>query len=100
MKTNKAILISVAGCVCTATVLAQPTIHFDQHRYDISPGQTFPVQVSVTPSPLSGLFSYGVRLFFPSTNAEAPSAAAITSPSALDFNGVLGSSAVKALQLG
>src|SRR5580765_7814999 len=100
MKIKRAILIMLAGCSCAATALAQPTIHFDQNRYDISPGQSFSVQVSLAPCLSSNLFSYGVRLLFPSTNAEVPSAAAISSPAAIDFNGVRGPGAVKELGLG
>src|SRR5687768_6833611 len=71
------------------------TIRFEQERYPVSPGETFPVRVLISPVPANGLFSYGIRLVAAATNARVNQASAIQPGAGLNFNGVLGAPAVK-----
>lgn len=73
------------------------TVRFDRQVYEAVPDQPFAVNVIIAP-PSSGLFSYGVRLTFPSISLAAAPSDAITVPAPLDFNGVLGVGALKQIE--
>ena len=69
--------------------------HLDRSRYDINPGETFPVQVLFQQPCSNDLFSYGVRVSFPANRACVSNPASISPAAALNFNGVLGAGAFK-----
>lgn len=49
---------------------AQYTARFEHSQYLITPGETFPVRVVISPVPEAGLFSFGVRISYPGDAAE------------------------------
>src|SRR5213594_1668431 len=75
-------------------------IRFDKSRYDISPGETFPVRILIDPVPSPGLFSFGTKMVFNGVNAVVSDVAAIAASPVLDFNGVRGQGAVKQVGAG
>jgi hypothetical protein len=74
-------------------------VSFDRDSYEVRPNQDFQVKVTITPPP-AGLFSYGVRITFPSTSAAAAASDSILIPSPLDFGGVLGAGAFRQVSPG
>ncbi|MFO1499877.1 MAG: hypothetical protein U1G07_16040 [Verrucomicrobiota bacterium] len=72
--------------------LAQGTfrVHFDQSSYRVSPDGSVAIGVLIDPVPLSGLFSYGMKVVFDDAFARVESASAISLPPPLDYNGVQG----------
>jgi hypothetical protein len=90
-------LFSLALALATLPALGQQRVRFDQERYDVSPGETFAVRVLLDPVPETGLSSFGVGVHFNFTNAGITNLSAIKVPPALDFNGVAGSGAAKAV---
>jgi hypothetical protein len=88
------------GLVPTASAVeADPVaVRFEQTSYQVVPNQAFTVNVFISP-PVNGLFSYGLRLAFPSS-AFSVASDAIVVPAPLDFNGVLGPGALKQVDLG
>lgn len=75
---------------------AEPAYHlrFDRSQYVINPGQEFEVQVLIDPVPPEGLFSFGVLLGFPQTNAVVIGASSIQPVTILSHDGPRGSSPV------
>jgi hypothetical protein len=70
---------------------------FDRVAYVATPGQPYTVQILLgAPVPV-GLFSYGVRVTFNDAYAQVANVAAIHVPLALDFNGVRGPGALRAV---
>lgn len=80
-------------------VLAQPTstVGFDKPRYDIAIGETFETKVLIDPVPPSGVSSFGVRLDFETNSAQIINPDAVLTAPALDFFGVSGVGALKAV---
>ena len=76
------------------------TVGFEQATYEVSPGETFPVRVLISPAPPNGLFSYGVRLLVNETNGVVPQNSSLQPSTPLNFNGVLGAPALKQIQPG
>ncbi len=97
-------IVSAALCwgafVFAASAQITHTIGFDRDLYQITPGQTFVVTVAIEPNSLSGLFSYAVKLNVDDLKARVSGAASISVPAALDFNGVAGPGALKAVGTG
>ena len=83
-------------------VLAQPTVTvgFDKPRYDIAIGETLETKVLIDPVPPSGVSSCGVRLDFDTNAAQIRNQDAILMTPALDFFGVSGAGAWKAVGAG
>lgn len=55
----------------------QSTVRFDRARYDIAPGETFPVHALIDATPAAGLSSFGVMLAFSAANGRTPISAAV-----------------------
>src|SRR5262245_30187057 len=72
------LVIILLGCLPSLPAQEPYTVHFEHPRYDITSGDTFPVQVLIDPVPAAGLFSFGVKLKFDSSHAEVSSVGAIT----------------------
>jgi hypothetical protein len=62
-------------------------VTFDRERYEMRVGDAFPVKVLINPLPPPGIFSFGVRMTLPSTNAEVVGAASVQAVTDLSFNG-------------
>lgn len=56
---------------------AQYTARFEHSQYLITPGETFPVRVVISPVPEAGLFSFGLRISFPGDAAEVEGVGAV-----------------------
>jgi hypothetical protein len=97
MRPGRQIAVAVLFCCITASAQSLFTIRFEKPRYDIDPGELFSANALIDPVPLSGLSSFGVATTFNDTNASSIS---VNSPADLDFNGVNGPGAVKAIQSG
>ena len=97
--TNAWVAISLLS---PSLVFAQPsfTVRFDRPQYDIAPGEVFPVKLLIDPIPPTGLHSFGVRLKFDSTHASVGDASAVIPAPPLDFDGVRGPGAMKAVGSG
>lgn len=98
---RKGLLAAWAGsCVLTAAAQENYTLRFDQDVYVIQPGQSFEAKALLDPPPPGGLYSYAVKLQVDELKARVSSLSAITVPGALDYNGVLGRGAYRALGTG
>lgn len=80
-----AVLLALSNV--TQTAAQTVNLRFDQERYVVRSGETFPVQVLITPPPAAGLFSFGVRLNFPATHAEVVGVASVRPVTALAGDG-------------
>ncbi len=94
------VLLCIASLLGSSAALAQPTVRFDQARYDINPGERFLVRVTLGQIPAEGLYSFGTTISFPSTNATVPALADIQADGSLDFNGVAGAGSVRIIGQG
>jgi hypothetical protein len=85
-------LIWQIGLCLPLASLAQGTfrVGFEQSSYSVPAGGTVTVNVLIDPVPASGLFSFGVQLNSDGSQARVESAAGITVPAPLDFNGAFG----------
>ncbi len=82
--------------------LAQGTfrVRFDQATYSVTPGGTVSVGVVIDPTPPQGLFSFGIKVAYDEIMARVANAAAIVVPPPMDFNGVAGPGALRAIENG
>lgn len=89
-------------CLLAWPVMAQGTfqVRFAQPAYSIAPGTSTAVSVLIDPVPEPGLFSFGLKMAFDEAMARVESAASISIPPPLDFNGVLGPGAIKSVGSG
>ena len=92
-------LVTVVGPIRPAAEGDPISVRFDRQVYEATPNQPFAVNVIIAP-PSSGLFSYGVRLTFPSISVSAVASEAILVPPPLDFNGTLGAGALRQIEAG
>jgi len=66
---------------------AQHEIRFNQQNYVVQPGGTFEVQVLIAPVPVSGLFSFGVKLLVDPAAARINGASAIVVSEPFSYDG-------------
>jgi hypothetical protein len=92
----------VGGALWPLALGAQGTFQarFDHSSYSVAPGEVLAVGVVIDPVPVSGLFSFGVRINFDPLEAQPLSAASIVVPLPLDFNSVLGPGASRVVDAG
>ena len=91
-------LLCLGSLFCLSPARGQGlTLQFDQPTYVTSPGSALSVGVTLDQAPAAGLFSYGVKLLFDPTTSPVNGVGAISPAAALDFNGVLGAGAFKAV---
>ena len=85
-------IIWAIGVALPLSAVGQGTfrVRFDQTSYVVTPESTLTVGIVIDPTPLSGLFSYGMKVVFDEAFARVEAASAISVPPPLDFNGVLG----------
>src|SRR5437867_10836678 len=76
------------------------TVGFERATYEITPGETFPVRVLISPPPANGLFSYGVRLLVHETNGIVPQNSSLQLSTPLNLNGALCAADLKQIQPG
>jgi hypothetical protein len=95
-------IIWAIGVALPLSVVGQGTfrVRFDQTSYVVTPESTLTVGIVIDPAPLSGLFSYGMKVVFDEAFARVEAASAISVPPPLDFNGVLGPGADRSIGSG
>ncbi len=84
--------IHAVAIVCACSAFAQPTtyrVEFPQAHYDVAGSQEFTTFVRINPVPAAGLFSYGLICTVEGSNGLT-GIVAMTPPSALAFDGVVG----------
>lgn len=84
------------GVLCAQNL----SLAFDQADYTAQAGQALMVSVQFASPPPAGLFSYGLKLTHEPDPFLVPTASAIQVPASLDFNGVAGAGASKAVDPG
>ncbi len=90
----------VVGCAVAAPAQTAYVIRFEQDLYVVALGQSFVVNVLVEPQSLSGLYSYALKLQVDNLKARVNDLGGISVPAPLDFNGVAGPGALRAVGAG
>lgn len=72
-------------------------VRFSQSEYTAIPGAPFPVTVQLNGAIAAGLFSFGVKLVYDPQMGRVVDEASIQVPPQLDFNGVAGPAAFRAV---
>jgi hypothetical protein len=87
------ITTGATNCIASTSYL----VTFGQEQYVIQGGETFPVQVFISPAPPAGLYSLGLKMRLNSTNAQISGVGAISVPADFSFDGPRAQSAVVAV---